>query len=198
MPKLQRRFSSSVVPLRCPKTVTGIPWNRAMPHKMAASSLHCRSPHCSKKSVNRLSMISPICGRSGRRARKTLSSGVSDVQRCKSMFSCAESSASSAAWVVVFAISASSVLLHNASICASSGSSCCKTSLIICISSPVYGAAKSASKPLLIQCAAQPDPQSRVPAGTHCAGNHRAAFLRWSVQSHAARQTRSAHPVRPA
>ena len=182
MPKLQRRFSSSVVPLRCPKTVTGIPWNRAIPHKMAASSLHCRSPHCSKKSVNKLSIISVMCGRSGRRARKTRSSAVSEVQRCKSAFSSAESSASSAAWAVVFAISASSARLHSASICASSGSNCCKTSLIICASSPVCGAARSVLRPLLTRCAVRPDPQNRVPAGTRCVGTRRAVFHRWSVQ----------------
>ena len=182
MPKLQCRFSSSVVPLRCPKTVTGIPWNRAIPHKIAASSLHCRSPHCSKKSVNRLSIISVMCGRSGRRARKTRSSGVSEVQRCKSMFSCAESSASSAACVVVSVISASSALLHSASICASSGSNCCKTSLIICVSSPACGAARSALRPLLTRCAVRPGPQSRVPVGTHCAETHQVVFPRWSVQ----------------
>ena len=38
--KLQARFSSSVLPLRWPMTVTGWPWNSATPPRMAASSLH--------------------------------------------------------------------------------------------------------------------------------------------------------------
>ena len=39
-PKLQAMFSSSVEPLRWPMTVTGIPWKRAMPPRMALSSRH--------------------------------------------------------------------------------------------------------------------------------------------------------------
>ena len=88
-------------------------------------------------------------------------------------------------------------LLTSASICASSGSSCCKTSLIICVSSPACGAARAAPKPLLIRCAVRPDPQSHVPAGTHCAGSHRAVFRQWSARSRAARQNRSVRPARP-
>ena len=132
--------------------------------------------------LNRLGLKHKLIGPSSGNIVYQYPVGVSAVQRCKSVFSSAESSASSAAWVVVLAISASSARLHSASICASSGSNCCKTSLIICVSSPACGAARSALRPLSTRCAVRPDPQNRVPAGTRCAGTRRAVFHRWSVQ----------------
>ena len=56
MPKLHLRFSSSVLPFRVPMTVTGRPWYRATPPRIAASSPQRRSPFCSKKSVNSASI----------------------------------------------------------------------------------------------------------------------------------------------
>ena len=132
-----------------------------------------------KKSVNRAETVSSMWGRSGCRARNTRSSAVSGPQVRRISSSSTASSASSEAWAVMASISLP--LPFSAAIWASSGASCSKISLIIRVFL-LHGAARPGSGYPAAGCGAPPDPQSRAPSGTRCAGIRQAAFRQWSAQ----------------
>src|SRR5699024_8258530 len=69
-----------------PMTVTGLPWNRPTPPRIAPSSPQQRSPRCSKKSVNKAEIKSGVPGRPAWRAKATRWAGVRSFATALSSF----------------------------------------------------------------------------------------------------------------